>query len=204
MAFPILLLLIAVGIFPSPLDAGIRASFSVDNATWQSDAVVIVQTTADPVEFRVTQSLKGNLKPGDSLRVPDLRPTPNSPPLSPEDTRPASKTDPRDGVDEDIPNQPVGSSLILFLKVNVKGDSQIVSREAHTRRHWEPADGRDMKVSAVWIQDGNVYHFQQWRNPGPSSLSLWFGRCVPPTWEYLSRGFAPYLIFGRASKIANP
>ena len=57
-----------------PVDAGIRPSFSLDGCSWNATHIVLVQTIPKDGAFSVVESWKGDLKPGDSLEVPELKP----------------------------------------------------------------------------------------------------------------------------------
>ena len=145
---PCCLILLAIGAIP--VDASIRASFSLDRSTWNATHIVLVQTTAKDGLFSVVKSWKGDLKPGDSLEVPELRPDENAVPIS----------NYKIGISEEIPRQPVGSRMILFLKRQGEG------------MQWEPASAwGGTKVSALWIDGAKAFCFQQQMNPGPSALS---------------------------------
>ena len=56
------------------VDAGIRPSFSMDRCAWNATYIVLVQTIPKDGAFSVVESWKGDLKPGDSLEVPELKP----------------------------------------------------------------------------------------------------------------------------------
>jgi hypothetical protein len=63
------------------VDAGIRPSFSLSSCSWSATHVVLVQTTPEDGAFSVVESWKGDLKPGDSLEIPELKPNKNAVPL---------------------------------------------------------------------------------------------------------------------------
>jgi hypothetical protein len=50
--------------------------------SWNATHIVLVQTTAKDRVFSVVQSWNGDLKPGDSLKVPELKPDENAVPIS--------------------------------------------------------------------------------------------------------------------------
>ena len=122
-----------------------------------------VQKPAIGEVFSVVESWKGDLKPGESVELPDLKPNENALALSPY---------PKDGgfqdkseISEQVPRQPIGSGMILFLKKQ-KGSGAETPVKCGPDSTW---DG--MKVSVPWIDDGKAFCFQQWMNPGPSALS---------------------------------
>jgi len=149
----------------NPLDAGIRASFGLEGCTWNATHIVLVQTTAAGDVFSVLESWKGDLKPGDLVELPDLKPPENAPSISTYPNSARSDLDGKFGISGPIPRQPVGSRMILFLKKQEEsGDGKPVK--------WEPANpSGGMKVSVLWIDGGKGYCFLQWNNPGPSALS---------------------------------
>jgi hypothetical protein len=161
-------ILLAIGAIP--VDAGIRPSFSLDRCTWSATHIVSVQTTPTDGVFSVVESWKGNLKPGDSLEVPELKPSKDAVSISSHPKRQGFGSQDSQGVSEQIPRQPVGSRMILFLKKREEGGAASPSAANATGTYWEPASS-GMKVSALWIEGGKSFCFLQWMNPGPSALS---------------------------------
>jgi hypothetical protein len=154
------LVLLASGVIP--VDASIRQSFSLDSCTWNATHIVLVQTTAKDGLFSVVESWKGDLKPGEPLEVPELRPDENAVPIS----------NYKIGISERIPRQPGGSRMILFLKRRGEGGAASPSEAIGTGMQWEPASAwGGIKVSALWIDGGKAFCFQQQEYPGPSALS---------------------------------
>jgi hypothetical protein len=165
-------LVISLAIGAIRVDAGIRPSFSLDHCSWNATHIVLVQTSAKDGVFSVVESWKGDLKPGDSLEVPELKPNKDAVPMS-SDRKPQGfgSQDTR-GISEQIPRQPVGSRMILFLKKKEEGGVASRSAGNTTGTQWEPASRwGGMKVSALWIDGEKSYCFVQWMNPGPSTLS---------------------------------
>ena len=163
-------ILLAIGAIP--VDAGIRPSFSLDHCSWNATYIVLVQTTPRDGVFSVVESWKGDLKPRDSLEVPELKPNKDAVPISSYPKPQGFGSQDTQGISEQIPRQPVGSRMILFLKKKEEGGvaSPSVGNTAGTR--WEPANTwGGMKVSALWIDGEKSYCFVQWMNPGPSALS---------------------------------
>ena len=155
-------LILAVAI---PLDAGIRPSFDLDSCSWNATHIVLVQTTANEGVFSVVESWKGHLKPGESLELPELKPNQNAVPISSYPKPAGFDLQDKMGISEQIPRQPLGSQMILFLK------EQDVSG-AGTPAKWGPASSwGGMKVSVLWLDGGKAFCFQQGENPGPSALS---------------------------------
>ena len=147
-----------------PLYAVIRPTFDLDSCSWNATHIVLVQTTANDVVFSVVESWKGDLQPGESLELPELKPNQNAVPISSYPKPAGFDLQDRMGISEQIPRQPLGSQMILFLK------EQDVSG-AGTPAKWGAASlWGGMKVSVLWIDGGKTFCFQQQENPGPSAL----------------------------------
>jgi len=124
--------LIFLAIVAIPLDAGIRPSFDLDRCSWNATHIVLVLTTANEGVFSVVESWKGDLTPGESLELSELKPNENAVPISSYPKPAGFDLQDRMGISEQIPRQPVGSRMILFLK------EQKVS-DAGTSAKWGPA-----------------------------------------------------------------
>jgi len=169
--------LISLAVGATSVGASIRPTFSVDAYSWSATHIALVETTASDGVFSVVESFKGDLKPGDTLEVPDLRPDKDAVPLSSYWKVAGSDLQNRPGVREQIPRQPIGSRMILFLKKGAGGGGASPSGGVGTGTQWGPAGPWGaMKVSALWIDSGRAFCFQQRINPGPSELSpCWRG-----------------------------
>jgi hypothetical protein len=140
--------------------AGIRPSFYLDGCAWHATDIVLVEVTTTPSVFRVLESWKGSLGPGNSVTVPGLQPLHGAIeiPAYPKRFEDLQK----DGSFEQIPAQPPGARMVLFLEKGLPNG------------RWQSADiFGPMKTSAVWIDDGRLYSFRQVVNPGPSILVAW-------------------------------
>ena len=139
--------------------AGIRPSFSLDFCSWHATDIVRVEVTPQPGVFRVVESWKGDLNAGNLVTVPELQPPAGAMDVV---AYPTEFTDiVRGGLSEQIPAQHAGSQMFLFLKKEPEASSD----------HWKSADVfGEMKTSAIWIDGGQLYAFQQLVNPGPSVL----------------------------------
>lgn len=148
--------------FLHPTLGGIRPSFSLDYCSWRATDIVLVELTPKPGIFRVVESWKGDLEAGSPVVVPELQPSSGAMEISGYPKR-IEETE-NGGQSEQIPAQHAGSRMVLFLKKEpgVPGEP------------WRPADFLgEMKTSAVWIDGGQLYRFQQVVNPGPSILVPW-------------------------------
>jgi hypothetical protein len=118
--------------------------------------------------FEVLESWKGDLKVGERIVIPQLRPAPKAIPIS---LYPKSWAEAiAGGVNETIPSETVGSRLILLLR-SAGGMAPKNGANKAGRNSWEPASLFDeMKTSVLWVDGGRVYSFVQLLNPGPSVL----------------------------------
>lgn len=161
-SFRVGLLLTLLFGFLHPTLAGIRPSFSLDYCSWHATDIVLVEFTPRPGVFRVVESWKGDLEAGSPVVVPELQPPTGAMEISGYQRRVEEIEN--GGPNEQIPAQPVGSRMVLFLKKEAGASSE----------QWRPADfSVEMKTSAVWIDGGQLYRFQQVWNPGPSILVRW-------------------------------
>jgi hypothetical protein len=145
-----------------PTLGGIRPSFSLDYCSWHATDIVLVEPTPTPAAFRVVESWKGGLEPGRPVLVPKLQPTTGALEISGYPKRFEDIV--KGGLNEQIPAQAPGSRMILFLKKETEASSD----------QWQSADlFGEMKTSAVWLDGGQLYRFQQVMNPGPSVLVPW-------------------------------
>ena len=148
--------------------AGIRPSFGLEGNTWNATHIVVVTEgkTIDGI-FRVLESWKGDLNPGDTIKVPELAS------FKAESSRTVS--DPWYQKPGTNPGLVVtGDRMVLFLK---NDSSNSVSEGGHNglrstaKMQWKsPNFYKDMTVSVVWIEQGKTYAFVQVMNPGPSLL----------------------------------
>jgi hypothetical protein len=133
--------------------------FEVGRASWQATHIVVVKTTAIDGTFEVLESWKGDLPVGSHVVIPELIPAVNAVPIS---AYPKGRTlGDQGGVGEQVPRQPVGSRLVLFLKRN--GDDPVAKGEMKNRdwSGWARGDHPDsLRISAVWIDQDRTYSFQ--------------------------------------------
>jgi hypothetical protein len=146
--------------------AALTVSFSVNSAAWYATHIVVVEITPIDGTFAVLESWKGDLAVGSQVVLPGLIPPPNAVPISayPKRWIPGEST----SIVEQIPKQPVGSRLVLFLrrKEQVKGE-----RTSAEWSGWFQGDVPD-SISAVWIEDDTAYIFRmRWTTSEPLTLA---------------------------------
>jgi hypothetical protein len=137
--------------------AMLTASFSPVASPWYATHIVVVMTTTVDGDFEVLESWKGDLSPGSRLTIPELIPSPTSVPIAqyPKLWTPNDKS----GIAEQIPKQPAGSRMVLFLKRNTS------SQGDGPRSEWSGSNGRSdkesLKISTVWIDGDTPFTFAQ-------------------------------------------
>ncbi len=148
--------------------AGIRPSFSPEGCSWRAtDIVVVTEGSQIDGNFQVLETWKGDLKPGQTIGVPELAK------FKEKDARLINSgawTEETGG----NPQYVSGARMILFLRDAVKAqadpeDDQWQTAEPGTNTsRWKPTNpmGTEMKYSTVWIENGKVYCFMQIMNPG--------------------------------------
>jgi hypothetical protein len=123
--------------FLGPALAAFRPSFSLDYCSCHATNIVLVEVTPKPGVFRVLQSWKGDLEAGRLVTVPELQPGAGAMEVAAYPKEFAETL--RGGRNEQIPAQPVGSQMVLFLKKEVEASTD----------HWKSADlFGEMKASA--------------------------------------------------------
>ena len=164
--------LILLAVYHRPAFAAIRPSFALDYCAWHATHVVLVEASPKDSVFVVVESWTGELQPGDHITVPELKPAPGAMPISLYPRRTDFFAPDESGISEQIPRQPVGSRMVLFLKKEEGSEASTPPANTESGEKWRPADfSNQMKTSVVWIDCGYLYNFQQVMNPGPSVLT---------------------------------
>lgn len=163
--------LILLAVYLRPVSAAIRPSFSLDYCAWHATHVVLVEVTPQDGVFVVVESWKGELQSGEHINVPELRPVPGAAAISQYPRTDFFAPD-ATGISEQIPRQSTGSRMVVFL-TNQEASQTSAPTTTKSGQKWLPSDFLDeMKASAVWIDAGQLYSFQQVMNPGPSILVM--------------------------------
>lgn len=164
--------LVVLAALASPTFASFRPSFGLDYCSWNATHIVLVMTTLKDDEFEVIESWKGNLKTGDHITVPQLKPPPDAIPIALYSNQKRPYLPSNDGTIEAIPRQSVGSHLVLFLRRDSEVDQTTNAAPIAVKFEWQPADFlHEIRASAIWIDGERLYVFTQQNNPGPSLLS---------------------------------
>jgi hypothetical protein len=74
--------LILLVVLDHPAFSAIRPSFSLDYSSWHATHIVLVITTSTGGTFEVVESWKDDLRVGELLVIPELRPTSKAIPIS--------------------------------------------------------------------------------------------------------------------------
>ena len=141
--------------------AGRRPSFYLDYSLWKATHIVLA-TEGEAIDGRLTvmESWKGDLAQGAELILTELAG------FADERSRQVSWR----GKTQDLPEPYVdlvtGSRMVLFLVKSAQPqEGKAADKQASV---WKPASyaGQDgLKVSVVWIENGETYAFQQIMNP---------------------------------------
>ena len=154
-------------VFVAPCIARVSETFYVESNTWDASQIVAVLETGNPGEFRVIETWKGDLKPQETIRVPEMAT------FQKESLRRVFTFDQKKGF------QPTGQKLsthrlILFLK---KPQSNAASPQSTGKKNYlsfqdfvPVADDGGMKVSFAWVSSSEVFAFSQIYIPGSGAL----------------------------------
>ena len=152
----------------SLISAGIRPSFDLETCSWNATHIVVATEgkTIDG-EFRVLESWKGDLNPGDTIKVPELAS------FKPPSSRAVSDA----WSEKQKSNQGLfvtGERMVLFLKKDSRGSTSEAGDSgppSSASIRWNSSSFYDeMNVSVVWIETEKAFGFVQVMNPGPSLL----------------------------------
>src|SRR6266478_2770569 len=155
-------------------NAGIRPSFSSESCSWRATDIVVV-TEGKEIDgvFTILESLKGDLKPGQTIKIPEMAEFKSAEARVIADSWfPPKEAGPRKYV--------TGQTMILFLidsqKPRPRDDQDNDNSEGEatpSTSRWRSANpmGDDVKYSSAWIEAGEAYCFIQLMNPGPSLLT---------------------------------
>jgi len=152
--------------------AGIRPSFSPEGCSWRAtDIVVVTEGSQIDGDFTVIETWKGDLKPGETISVPELGQ------FKEKDAR-LIYSGPWSDKEDAQPRYVSGERMILFLRDarKAKNDPEDDDRQKGTSEtgdpRWKSTNfmGTEMKYSTAWIENGKVYCFIQIMNPGDSVL----------------------------------
>jgi hypothetical protein len=155
------LALLPLAVFLKPAKAGIRPSFSLEYCSWHATDIVVAEVReVGSGVFGVIETWKGQLQPGDDISIPELHPVHNAVPISLYPRITGFFASDISGISEQIPAQPFGSRMILFLEKEQASESSITPTKPGSRVRWRPADlFKEMKTSVVWIDGGNLHTF---------------------------------------------
>ena len=157
----------------SAASAGLRPSFDPEGCSWRAtDIVVVTEGSQIDGNFKVLETWKGDLKPGQMISVPELAS------FKDQAARLIYSSAWYDTEHYGKPRYVSGERMILFLRDANKPhddteDDTRRTRESDTNTGcWKPTNpvGTEMQYSTAWIENGKVYCFVQIMNPGESVL----------------------------------
>ena len=153
--------------------AAIRPSFTSEGCSWRAtDIVIVTEGSQIDGNFTVLETWKGDLKPGQTISVPELGQ------FKEKDAR-SIYSGPWVAKEGDGKPQYVsGERMILFLRDSNKAQDYLEVDEWRTdgsdttTARWKSTNpmGAQMKYSTAWIENGKVYCFVQIENPGDPVL----------------------------------
>ena len=142
--------------------ASFRPSFDLDYCSWHATDIVLVATMPADSVFEVVESWKGDLRAGDLVTVPELRPAASAVPIPRYPEHADFLNADANEVRTQIPKQEVGSRMVLFLKRRRLSQTSPPGASPVAHSQWQPSDPLgDMKASVIWIDSGKLYRFQQ-------------------------------------------
>ena len=139
--------------------AGIRPSFGVDNVAWNSDVIVVANALRTPGWFEVIETWKSDrVVPGEKIFLKQMVPFE------------AAGVKVVGCAYYDGPNchprSLSASRVVLFLKVSSADADRFIGASSF----WDAGSDQSMQASLAWIENDNVFAYQQPMNPGPSML----------------------------------
>jgi hypothetical protein len=146
------------------LAGGLEPLFHVSICSLEATDIVVLTPASNKVEFQVVETIEGDLQPGETLALSEL--------YRPDDVSGLKKKDNEPGIwaDPPPPMQP-GDRVIVFL---LRPGAQFVTKlqpETPNADGWRSANWQgDMRFSAAWLRNGEVFAFFPMGNPGPSEL----------------------------------
>jgi len=167
--------LLLLFLFAPHAAAGIRPSFVLEICSWRATHIVVA-TEGEKIDgvFRVLEAWKGDLAVGEIIRIPELAAF---------NSKKERTIDFWQGENGRLsgPLEVTGERVVLFLRdgnqvtpdtEKVGGEESRIVRLSSVPSRWMSANSmsEEIKVSMVWIEQGDVYGFVQLMNPGPSSL----------------------------------
>jgi hypothetical protein len=146
------------------LAGGMEPFFYVGICSLEATDIVDLTPSSNKAEFQVVETIKGDLQPGETLILSEL--------YRPEDLSAFTKRDDEPGIraDPPPPMQP-GDRVIAFL---LRPGAQFVTEfqpKPSNADGWRSANWQgDMRFSAAWLRNGEVFAFFPISNPGTSEL----------------------------------
>lgn len=140
-------------------------SFQLEWFAWQATHIVLV-TEGEKIDGVVTvlESWRGDLKPGDTLNLPELAK------FAPEDARQVIDPDPRPNASKNS-TQVTGKRMVLFLCKTALLELDDYKRTRAKEKEWVGCGFGELKYSTTWLDNNSAYSYCQWMNPGPTIIS---------------------------------
>jgi hypothetical protein len=163
MRVSIIVALVVLG-FVEAFAGGQEPFFYVGICSLEATDIIVVTPTTNKAEFQIVETIKGDLQPGEALILSEL--------YRPDDVSAFMKKDDEPGIRADPPPpMQQGDRVIVFL---LQPGAQFVTEfqpESSNAGGWISANWQgDMRFSAAWLRNGEVFAFFPLGNPGTSEL----------------------------------
>jgi hypothetical protein len=140
--------------------------FYVGFCSLDATDIIVVTPTSNKTEFQVVETIKGDLKPGETLVLSELSP--------PADVAALKKRDEDLSIwaDPPPPMQPGDRMIVFLLRPGAKLVSEFQPKPSSVDG-WRSANSwfADMRFSVAWLRNGEAFGFVPLGSPGPSELS---------------------------------
>jgi hypothetical protein len=155
--------LVVLGSF-EVLAGGMEPLFHVAICSLEATDIIVATPTSNKEEFQVMETIQGDLQPGETLILSELYRPDGLSAFRKRDDEPGIRADPP-------PPMKRGDRVIVFL---LRPGAQFVSEvqpEPSSVDGWRSANWQgDMRFSAAWLRNGEVFAFFPMSNPGTSEL----------------------------------
>jgi hypothetical protein len=146
------------------LAGGLEPFFYVGICSLEATDIIAATPASNRAEFQVVETIKGDLQTGETLILSEL--------YRPDDVSAFKKRDEEHSVwaDPPPPMQPGDRAIVFLLRPGAQFVSEFQPKQSSVDG-WRSANWvGEMRFSAAWLRNGEVFAFYQEGNPGPSEL----------------------------------
>jgi hypothetical protein len=148
------------------LASGQGPFFHVSICGLEATDIIVVSPASSKAEFQVVETIKGDLKPGETLILSELYRRDDVSALTQKDNETGIWADPP-------PSMQQGDRVIVFLlRPGASFVSGFQPAEPSRADGWRSANSWyvDMRFSAAWLRNGEAFAFFPLGSPGPSEF----------------------------------